>query len=122
MRILFALTVVILTFGCSDNDDEFDSSCGVVNPTRQLEWLKAEINDLQSNQSDISKYFYVSQALYNSETVFLFNNCCPFCNTVVPIYNCAGTQLGTLNNEISEGDILNNKIVYQPDNFQCHTN
>lgn len=115
---LFILSV-LLSSSCSDNDDTIPLACGVADPTEDIGWLKNEIEDLKSSDSGIQQYFYVWQGIYDSQTVFVFDNCCPFCNTVVPVYNCQGEQLGFLGNEILQEELKETTIVYKPLNFDC---
>ena len=48
---------------------------------------------------------YVTQARYGSETVIIFENCCPYCMTLIPVYNCAGEFLGNVGNGPDEIDV-----------------
>ena len=113
------LLVLLILFSCSDNDDKIGEACGMVNPPENLTWLKNEINNRELNTSDLTKYFYISQANYNSQTVFVYDNCCPICNTFIVVYNCAGDSIGQVHADIQREDIKNPKIIYKPQNFAC---
>jgi len=113
--------IVTLFFSCSDNDDTVEAACGVDNPIEELPWLKAEIASRESKTTDISKYFYIAQATYNSQTVYVYEDCCPVCNTAVLVYNCKGELLGQVHAEITRKSLKNSKIIYKPDNFACET-
>ncbi len=120
---LILLALLFLLFSCSDDDSlPVIAACGVSNPVEDLDWLGNSIRELQSNDSEVSQFFFVSQAIFEGETVFIFNNCCPFCNTVATVHSCDGTVLGFLNNEIPEIDITESTIVYRPDGFGCTLN
>lgn len=123
-RILIPIVLLTLLFSCySDNGDVLIiGACGVDNPVEQLPWLKTRVDDLKNNGSDLSKFFYVQIAEYQEETVFIFNNCCPTCNTIIPVYKCQGDLLGTLFTEIQPNEISNSKILYRPKDFSCNIN
>ncbi len=110
---LCILLVFLTLFSCADNDDVRGDACGIDNPTENLTWLKNEINQRGANPSYISKYFYIAQATYNSQTVLVYENCCPTCNTVVIVYDCEGNSLGQINVNIDRDEIKNAKIIYQ---------
>jgi hypothetical protein len=65
----------------------------VNNPAQDLPWLREKVKALRERQSS---YEYIQQATYRGQTVFIFGNCCPSCNTVVPVYNCQGELICTL--------------------------
>ncbi len=117
--VLFSLLIL---FSCSDNDDKIGEACGTVNPPEKLTWLKNEINNRELNTSDITKYFYISQATYYSQTVFVYDDCCPICNTAIFVYDCAGDRIGQVNADIQREDIKNPKIIYEPQDFACQVN
>jgi hypothetical protein len=88
-----------LFFLLSCNQDEpihtcLVNTCLVKDPLTELDWLKAEIADRESNPSDLSKYFFISMAVYEGNTVFIFDDCCPMCDTISIVYNCTGEQIG----------------------------
>ena len=77
------------------------------------------VRKLYEDQSDLAEFFFIQIAKYKGETIFLSNNCCPICGTVVPIYNCNGESLGVLNDSIKTEDILNSRIIFKRDDFSC---
>ncbi|MGB5435061.1 MAG: hypothetical protein WBM98_04145 [Maribacter sp.] len=113
---MFVLWAVIIIISCSDNDD---SVCGVINPTEDLSWLKNEIEDREATPSDFSKYFYIAQATYKFQTVFVFEDCCPYCNTAIFVFDCKGNRIGQINNGIQRKDVKNTKVIYKPKDFKC---
>ena len=100
MRTLLPL-LLILALSCDDEDHV--SLCLVADPARDLPWLAAEIKEMR--ESDMSSLLYVTQARYGSETVIIFENCCPYCMTLIPVYNCAGEFLGNVGNGPDEIDV-----------------
>lgn len=118
---IFLLVITIfLTFSCSE-ESQPNTSCSVENPIEDLDWLAAAIQTL--SESGMSQYLYVTQARYGFVTVFIFGNCCPNCNSIIPVYSCSGDHIGNIGN--GEGDIdfsiLNNDVViWKPDNSACN--
>lgn len=121
-KITLLFAIMLLVFSCSDNDDKFEAACGVGNPIEKLPWLKAEIEIRESNMTDISNYLYIAQANYRAQTVFVFEDCCPTCNTAILVYNCEGEVLGQVHADIARDQIMNSKMIYRPDNFACEIN
>ncbi len=112
--------MLLTVISCDNDDNELPivASCDVANPIQNLEWLKSLVESKRADESTLAKYFYLEIAEYENETVFIDNNCCPICNTVVPFYNCDGELLGTLNSEIN-ADFRNRKIIFKRDDFEC---
>lgn len=113
-----------MAFSCEKEEAiALTSICAVTNPTEELGWLKAEIENREQSTSDINKYFYIQQAEYNGQAIFIYNNCCPMCNTIIPAYNCQGELLFYLNQDTEESKkIENTKIIWQPEDFACTVN
>ena len=82
-----------------------------------LEWLEVEINDLQ--QSSLSEFFYVEEAQYENKRVFVIGNCCPFCNTITPVYSEEGELLGYLGDTITANELSDVKLFWEPDDAAC---
>ncbi len=123
MKPHFLLLLSFLVLSCS-NDDGLPviAACGVANPIEDLDWLETRVQELRDNVNEESQFFFVSQATFNNETVFIFDNCCPFCNTVSPVFNCSGELLGVLNDEVPEAELSNSQVVYRPNDFSCEFN
>ncbi|MFT6866281.1 MAG: hypothetical protein ACJA08_001112 [Cyclobacteriaceae bacterium] len=116
---LFLIISSFLIFACND-DDVFENICSEDNPTTDLDWLASEIQTLE--QSELSQFFYVSQAEYENMTVFIFGNCCPNCNTVIPVRNCSGELVGIIGNgddDIEVSILTKDTIIWKPNNFEC---
>ena len=116
--------LVLFGFSCQEKAEEPTiEACGVQNPVKELAWL-AEI----TSSSELAIYFYITQAEYTGETIFIMRNCCPHCNTVITAYNCEGTLLGVVgqNSEIDASlilidtsSILNERTIWKPVNSSC---
>jgi len=96
--------------------------CGIENPCSQgedLSWLDTEVK----NQVELyNKYFYVSQAIYEGEVVFLFENYCPMCNTIIYVKNCAGETIGHLGYDegaINPDELSNIKVACKAPENEC---
>lgn len=117
--LLFFVISPLVFFACSD-DDGLTNTCLIENPVAELDWLASEIQTLE--QSGISQFLYVSQAEYENGTVFIFGNCCPNCNSVIPVRNCSGELIGILGNGDDDIDfslLTRDIIIWRPDDFQC---
>jgi len=116
MKNVLLILGIILTLAFSCKDQGPDLICNVNNPTEDLPWLKSEIERRKQSQNDISKYFYIEQGEYNGQTVFIYNNCCPMCNTILSVYDCNGKKLFDLDSTI---EIKNIKKIWVPEDFPC---
>ena len=120
-KTVLALTLLLTMLSCKDDDDKLSNSCQVSNPIEDLDWLKEKIEELAQTDSELQKYFYVSQNTYMGKTVFIFPNCCPTCNTAVPVYDCEGNSIGFVGDGTISINILNNDtIIWNPENFSCN--
>ena len=119
---LILIFVFSLFVSCNTSDDIGENNCDVENPIADLDWLESKIAELETSDSPNAQYFYVSQAEYNNKTVFIFGNCCPLCNTVLPVYDCEGTSLGivgTRDQDIDWSIMDDDIIIWSPSNFEC---
>ena len=116
--ILFSTLIFFTISSCGNDDDAFN--CNEANPIEDLAWLKEIVEDIkQSGQVD---EFYISQATYKEKTVFIVGNCCAFCNSVLPVYNCVGERINILGckEEFINFSILNSDtIIWNSENFIC---
>jgi len=122
--LLFATLISLMAFSCEKDETTnmlvSGNTCTVNNPVEELAWLKAEVQRREQNPSDIEKYFYIQQADYKQQTVFIYNNCCPMCNTIMPVYDCQGKLLFYLSDKPEEGkNIKNTKVIWQPKDYAC---
>lgn len=119
-RILGLLLVLILLASCNEEDPLI--YCGTQNPTEDLPWLKAAIE--QAEQSELAEYTYVMTGRYQGQSVFIFQSCCPFCNFAIIVLDCQGNSLGVLgsNDGIAVDDIENLTPIWIPANSVCQIN
>ncbi len=117
MKILAGFLIIVFALASCKNDslDKAGNNCGVKNPTEDLSWLKQEISKRDQNLTDLNKYFFIQQAEYEGQTVFVYSNCCPFCDTMLLVYNCEGVLLQSSDNQ----KIINSKVIYRPSDFKC---
>jgi hypothetical protein len=112
-KIILLVIASLITFSC-EKDDKDSLTCNVANPAEELPWLKSIIHSWEAN-STIYTYMYVQQGTYLGNTVFLAGNCCPFCDSYFPVYNCAGEEITVTNIQ----DITGLKIIWKPVDSQC---
>jgi len=118
---LFATIILTAIISCEDKDDIITNSCNVSDPTENLEWLKEIKTDLEESSSGQSGEIYISQAKYNNNTLFIVGNCCAACNSIMPVYNCKGEELGYIGDTNFDFDLLENDvIIWKPENFVCN--
>ncbi|HEU5290312.1 MAG TPA: hypothetical protein VFU05_06695 [Cyclobacteriaceae bacterium] len=110
---IFLVTLITLGY-TSCEDTSKSSTCDVANPAEDLSWLKTMIESWEAN-STIYTYQYVLQGTYLGQTVFIAANCCPFCDSYFPIFNCEGEGL----EGVIFQDIKNLKTIWKPDDSQC---
>ncbi len=116
--ILMALCALLL-FTCKEDDNPNPkNACSVEDPVHDLPWLAAKVEEMQN--SSLAEYWYVTQAQYGTETVFIYGNCCPFCNTMTPVFNCSGEQLGIVGDGTFEMDSFKDEaVIWAPDDSHC---
>lgn len=117
LRLLIIFTVFLMIFSC-EKSYLSDNSCNVSNPLTELGWLKSTIQNYEQLSPDASKYYYVSMAKYNKETVFIEGYCNPAANYIIPVLNCAGERIGILG-EINRDSLTNMKIIWKSKNSEC---
>ena len=118
---LFATIILTAIISCEDKDDIMTNSCNVSYPTEILEWLKEIKNDFVVYSSGKSGEIYISLSKYNNNTLFIVGNCCAACNSIMPVYNCKGEELGHIGDTNFDFDLLENDvIIWKPENFVCN--
>ncbi|MEM9077025.1 MAG: DUF4377 domain-containing protein [Bacteroidota bacterium] len=99
---------------------KMEVECTFENAAEDLEWLESEIERRLLNIDEQTKYCYISQAEYKGEPVFLYFDCNPAVNKVIPVFNCLGESIGILGDGIlAQDDFSNFAIIWQPDDFAC---
>ncbi|SRR6056297_436020 len=114
------LLLCFCTLICCTNDNTevpVNEASETENPIDNLPWLKTLINEFKEDQSDLAGFFFIEIAEYSEETIFMSNNCCPICGTVVPIYNWKGESLGFLNDQIPVEKIRNSRIIFKRSDY-----
>lgn len=109
MKNLIWLTgILLLSQSCTDT---MQADCGVDNPLEDLEWLKAETENLNR-----SGFIYLVEGKYKGRTVFFFNACDPIQPTLTVIQDCQGEII----QEASANDVRNQKVIWAPINSVCN--
>ncbi len=119
----FIFIIPFLLLGCNNDDDETD--CLFNNPIQDLSWLNEKITEIENTSGDLLKYQFIDQAIcreslfHKGKTIFVFNDCCPNCNTVVSVYSCDGEFIGLIgatDGFINPNRIIDSKSIWFPDN------
>lgn len=114
---LFTILIILcLLVSCREETDP-KRACSVDNPVEDLAWLASQIQEWES--TNWREYAFVTQAKYENETVFIFGNCCPMCNTVIPVYNCSGERIGIINYDIDEHILKNEVLIWKSEFSTC---
>ena len=122
LKPLISLIFFIFTaFSCEWRDLETcernQPACGVEDPLQHLHWLREQVASLESHKTtNAYPYLFITQAELNGETVFVMDNCCWFCDTMILAYNCKGEVVLQLQNR---DEVKNAKIIWKPEGFQC---
>lgn len=96
MKFTLLICLALLFVTCSD-DDHRANTCSVVNPVKELDWLKEAIESYKDGPADVS----VEQGTYLFKTVFILTPCCPVCDVQdlagpSPVYTCEGDVIDNL--------------------------
>jgi hypothetical protein len=113
-KIIVVVMATLFAFSCEKDDAKDSLICNVANPVEELPWLKTMIKSWEAN-STIYTYMYVQKGTYLGKTVFLAGNCCPFCDSYFPVFNCAGDEIAVT----SIQDITGLKTIWKPVDSQC---
>jgi len=118
-KVVLAILMAFTLFACSDKDDGQHTICGVMDPTEELEWLKTEITIRRRDVSENAKFYYIAQADYENETVFLYLDCDPKADIAPEVRNCEGELLGSIGKEFAQEEFKNSKNIFVPIGFEC---
>ena len=110
--------LLILLISCKE-DNVTSNSCNVISPVSDLNWISTQIQELEQNLNTTSQYFYLTQATYDNETVFVFGNCCPFCNTISIVQSCTGQRIGVLGTDIDMNELNEAKVIWKHPDSTC---
>lgn len=113
---LVALIISTTLTSCEEDDskESINNTCNVSNPAEELEWLKAEINNLEGDE-----FSYYVMANYMGETVFYYGNCNPVIDYISAVKSCNGENIGYTYDLADE--ITDRTILWTPENSICHS-
>jgi hypothetical protein len=112
-----AIILLCTVLSCREETDP-KRPCGVDNAIEDLAWFKGHFEEWES--TNWKQFAYIIQARYGYETVFVFQNCCPNCATIAPVYNCSGQQIGTVGGKISKEMLEDQKIIWKSEDSLCN--
>ena len=93
--------------------------CGVEDPVEDLDWLNEQIRELEG--SDFGAFQYFTQAKSGNQDIFILKNCCSNCNSVYPIYDCQGNELGSVgDSRFPMSAISDEKVIWKSSNSLCN--
>lgn len=116
--VFIALTVFALS--CNDEHDP-GRMCAVTNPAEDLDWLASDIEVWKRSQ--LAEYAYVSAVEYEGTTVFIYGNCCPYCNSIFQVYNCSGEVIGSMGDGNFDTSLLEHaEVIWKGENSSCFFN
>ncbi len=130
-RYIMLFLLAVLVSCAKDQDDSVDSNSLLVNAEescaeKNLTIIKEKIESYISDDSIIKDYLFVFKANYQGNTVFVFGNCCPFCNTLPPeVLDCSGKFLGYIDyaNSLEKEGIacedVTDRIAVWPETQNC---
>ena len=123
MSLLFLSLAIAACENC-DPDEVVGPACSVENPVEELAWLRDEVRArLQEPINEYTQYQYIAQAEYQGETVFIYGNCCPYCNSFIPVFNCSGEKIGSLGyreEDIDFSVLEQAVVVWKPKGYSCN--
>lgn len=116
--LLLYVSILMLLGTCSDDDTQ---SCGVSDPSTELQWLKQEIEYASASNTMASSYdIIIYQGKHNGRTVFVNYTCCPVCNTSPPaVRSCAGDLIGFIGEDIDYGVMEQATVIWRTNNGVC---
>ena len=109
----------LLAFSCSDDTDPV-KACNVDN-VLDMPWMQELI--AETEEFEIGRdYAYITMGTYDSQTVFVPQNCCPNCNMSPPlVYDCSGEVLGQLRTDgIEWEEITDSEVIWKSSNNSCN--
>ena len=118
-KLIYAFVFLgLLTFSCSDDSDPI-RACNVDN-VLDLPWLEELI--AETEEFEIGRdYSFITMGTYQSQTVFVLQNCCPNCNSTFPVFDCSGNPLGSIGPEgVPFEEIANREVIWKSSNNSCN--
>ncbi len=113
------LCIAFSLCSCGQDDDAEKIACQSERPLEELPWLRAEVQSIL-DMGEQGNEFYIEKGQLKGQTVFILNNCCALCNSVIPVLDCEGNVVSDLSGLESQGISLENmRLLWQPENFTC---
>ncbi len=118
-----AFLILFFAFGfssCSEDEVEPLQACDTQNVLVDLPWL-AELIEEQEQFFIGQNYSFISTGKIKNRRVFVLQNCCPFCASIFPVYNCSGEVLGSIGEEgFRFEDIENIEVIWKSSENGCN--
>ncbi|QDH78381.1 hypothetical protein FKX85_04730 [Echinicola soli] len=114
--LLFACFLV-LSLSCKEEEEPVIMSCGVENPTEELEWMQELIAEIESTEMG-RHYTTIQSGYYEGDFYYFDSSCCPNCFYVPTIFNCQGESQEDLDISISE--MTDIELVWKSEENQCN--
>ncbi|MCU0400364.1 MAG: hypothetical protein MUE75_05020 [Algoriphagus sp.] len=106
-RLIWIVAIILILQSCAD---VMQDDCGVDNPVEDLEWLK-----LQTENVPKESFIFLVRGRYKGRTVFFFDVCNRFWPTLPIIRDC----LGELIEDASVNDIVEQQVIWRPEDSKC---
>ncbi|MGB3722244.1 MAG: hypothetical protein WA979_05425 [Pacificimonas sp.] len=128
-RTLLLILLSLSNVACdnSDSDEAVAPVCSVNNPVEELAWLRDEIAAREQAVAaepgdDINRYFFISAATYQGETIIIYDNCCPSCFAIARMFDCEGEPIdvSALETGAYQAILRQAVVIWQPKNFGCN--
>ncbi len=119
------LVILLLVFGftfsaCSEDEVEPLQVCDTQNVLVDLPWL-AELIEEQEQSFIGQNYSFIATAKLKQRRVFILQNCCPFCASIFPVFNCSGEVLGSIGSEGMDFEDFNNyEVIWKSSDNTCN--
>lgn len=121
LTILFSTALFMFLMQC--DPAPLKTTCGVTNPAEELSWMKTKIAELKQTGLYEVGQVYIWQTEFNGETYFIFDNCCPNCDSILLIYTCEGEDVSTnptITDYVYSYDKSLKNVIWSPENFSCN--
>ena len=122
MKRYFFLFIAIpfLTLTSCDHESSDCPTMDGICDNRCVETLITQLEVEQSTGTVTRDFAYLAEAMHKGEAVYILANCCPYCSSIFPVYDCSGNQIGHVDDNNFSPALLNNaKIIWRSENNQC---
>lgn len=113
--LLLLLVLLMFSFSCQEKVDPL-LACGVENPRENLDWLNELIEQLEITEFGRT-FNYITEGIFQDQTLFVLQNCCPNCNSAPIFYDCQGNVFDTA--EISIADLSEVQLIWKSEFSSC---